>query len=534
MNKGTLAEVDQIYGHQDLPWVVQAWKGEDTGVDPLGLRQINLNMMDRLIPGINNVTRHVRVYTLMTWAWWQAGRVLSNNSERGIWSRDMREFVERVDAIFSWSQFLRDPKATLPGRTVLPRELNSQTDKVAYDFAKKGWDTFRKSRRNSTDLLGALQYGPSIRGVDGLRWLEARDGVFVPTKDVMPAIEAFNAMVARHLPRCLKEPRWTILTHKELKTVGQAWHYQTPTEQERKVFKERFYGNPELGQKEVQLGRRRSTLSLMVEVLKSARAPCSVEDVRARMFGVGAPPSRDPAVERARKGWRVLQIRQLQRLAIEALYIAIEARLKADGSAATADIVGVLQDALADADIGSKGTTDEMLADGLAAWVANPEQAVFDLMKELEETQRSDPTAVPPLSIAAIACAHLLATNALKDEDSAEFMRDFDREADRLPLGVMLQRLTELGKRPATEALSEFVEAWVFGQHLRWSLVRSGDGQQRLRVALDEGGWTLLRADQSAVFRATPDRLLSALRLCADTGLITTVGPDVWVVTSKS
>ena len=86
-------------------------------------------------------------------------------------------------------------------------------------------------------------------------------------------------------------------------------------------------------------------------------------------------------------------------------------------------------------------------------------------------------------------------------------------------------RIADLRDRPAREMLTEMVEAWVFGQHLRCSVMRGGDGKQRLRVGLDEGGWKLLRRDTSATFGPTPDRLQSALRHSADCGLIDIATP---------
>ena len=32
------------------------------GVDPLGLRQINFDLMDQVLPGLNNVARHIRPF----------------------------------------------------------------------------------------------------------------------------------------------------------------------------------------------------------------------------------------------------------------------------------------------------------------------------------------------------------------------------------------------------------------------------------------------------------------------------------------
>lgn len=536
MAKRTLAEVDELYGGPDLPWVVEPWKNEPTGVDPLGLRQTNLDMMDRLLPGINNVTRHIRIYTLMTWAWWKARQVLSDGGEHSFWSKEMVDYVERVDAIFSWSQFLMKPDASLPGSTVLPRKLDQQNDVVAYDFGAPAWDELRASRRNSTDLLGAIQYGPSIRGVGGLRWLEAREGVFAPTQEVMDAVRKFDALVAPHLPKCLLDPRHKTISYDEVKAIAHVWHYREPTSVEQEAFAERFFGNQALEKEETGLARRRATLRLMMEALSSAGAPCSVETVRARMFGVDALPSSDASVERARRRWRVLQLRQLQRLAIEALYIVVEAKLEA-GSAPTTVLVERIIDDLADAAVDVSADGAAMLATAFASWTAEPDRAVFDLMARLETAQSMEVPAVPRLALAAIQCVDLLARQERSNEDGAAIMKAFEHETDRLPLGLMLERLDELRAMPAVAMIREIIEAWVFGQHLRWSVMRGGDGKQRLRVGLDEGGWTLLRRDLSATFGATPDRLRSALRLSAGCGLIAVSGrpeDELWTAAASA
>lgn len=529
----TLGDVDAMYGTSDLPWVIDEWTPEPTGVDPLGLRQVNLDMMDRLLPGINNVTRHVRVYTLMTWAWWKAGQILSGDGAHGVWSQDMRDYVERVDAIFSWSQFRMRADSALPGSTVLPGKLEPPGSPFAYDFATPEWDKLRKSRRNSTDLLGAIQYGPSIRGAGGLGWLQAVEGVFQPTDDVMSAVEAFDAVVAPHLPKCLLDPTHTLLTFEELDAIAPIWDHRAPDETEREVFAERFFGNQEGERRDNNLAKRRGTLRLMLDALATAGKPCSLDTVRARMFGVDAPEIADPALRLPRHRWRVLQIRQLQRLAIEATYIAVEARLKSQ-SAGTTEIVAFLIEDLNAAGVSTEGSAANMLEEAFAGWADDPERAVFNLMDALVDAQAGDTAAIPKLALASVRCVEILARAEDSDEHGVSVMKEFEREPDRLPLGLMLARLTDVRDRPAREMLTEIVEAWVFGQHLRWSVMRGGDGKQRLRVGLDEGGWKLLRGDMSATFGPTPDRLRSALRLCADCGLIaeTAPGEELWTAIS--
>ncbi len=447
MEERALANVDQDYATADGPLVVQAWKADDTGVDPLGLRQVNLDMMDALLPGINNVTRHVRVYTLMTWAWWKAGQLISGGGQHGASLNRMRDYVDRVDAVFSWSQFDLVPTATLPGSTVLPQNLN-RSGPIAYDFSQPDWEKLRKSRRNSTDLLAAIQYGPSIRGAGGLHWLVESEGAFAPSTEVLPAVEAFDAAVAPHLPLCLRDPASTTLALDELAQIGPVWDHRNPLAAERTAFINQFSGAYEPNNRNTRQASRRATLNLMMHALTGAGASSTVEKVRARMFGIEADVLPDGPLLKARHAWRVLQLRQLQRLAIEALYLSIETRLRAE-SLPIAGILEFLADSLEVDGIDVEASTDAMLDQAFAPWVADPNGAVFQLMAELEQRQRSDPATIPRFSLAALRCVHLLAGAERDHQTGADFLRAFEREADRLPLGLFINRMDALGPRPA-------------------------------------------------------------------------------------
>ena len=52
------------------------------GVDPLGLRQINFDLMDQVIPGLNNVARHIRPFVGR-----DMGVASRTTTRRGTWCR---------------------------------------------------------------------------------------------------------------------------------------------------------------------------------------------------------------------------------------------------------------------------------------------------------------------------------------------------------------------------------------------------------------------------------------------------------------
>jgi hypothetical protein len=68
--------------------------------------------------------------------------------------------------------------------------------------------------------------------------------------------------------------------------------------------------------------------------------------------------------------------------------------------------------------------------------------------------------------------------------------------------------------------MTHVLDSWVIGQHVFWSVNRGmGDARAgrrmilRLRIALEEGGWTLTPGSAMPIPNATPDRLETALSL---------------------
>lgn len=129
------------------------------GVDPLGLRQINFDLMDQVLPGLNNVARHIRPYVVVAWAWRRAAHIAEKSGDGRVKVDRLRDFVDRIEVIYAWSQFLRNPNADLPGRDVLASLL--KIDK--YVFGGDSWKKRRDTRENSTSFMAAINYGPALK-----------------------------------------------------------------------------------------------------------------------------------------------------------------------------------------------------------------------------------------------------------------------------------------------------------------------------------------------------------------------------------
>jgi hypothetical protein len=128
-------------------------------VDPLGLRQINFDLMDQVLPGLNNVARHIRPFVVVTWAWRRARQLAEARSVDEVSGDYLRDFVDRIEVIYAWSQFLRNSDADLPGRQVLAPLVRS----YRWIFGGNAWRERREGRRYSTAFTAPITYGPALK-----------------------------------------------------------------------------------------------------------------------------------------------------------------------------------------------------------------------------------------------------------------------------------------------------------------------------------------------------------------------------------
>jgi hypothetical protein len=98
--------------------------------------------------------------------------------------------------------------------------------------------------------------------------------------------------------------------------------------------------------------------------------------------------------------------------------------------------------------------------------------------------------------------------------------------AERLPLWRAKAEFEALLTDHPRAWVSHVIEVWVLAQHLYWSVGRAladarGGGKTllRLRVTIEEGGWTLLPgASAGSIPEATPDRLATVMSLLDEAG----------------
>ncbi|AJD44183.1 hypothetical protein RGR602_PC00136 (plasmid) [Rhizobium gallicum bv. gallicum R602sp] len=509
---------------------------KDGGVDPLGLRQINLDLMDRAIPGINNTTVFIRPYAFMAWAWWKTNDLLSNGGKKDIDSAAAKDFVMRLEVIYAWSHMLAGGR-DLPGMAVL-RSCMPMDGGAPFTFKGANWETVKKKRQASTSIMDAIQYGPSIKA---LGYLEQTSviGVFRPTEQVMPAVRAIDAIVSRSAIRHMVEPGVVTFRPEEVESLNDALPPSEPSNEERDVFRRLFEPGRETGR--TDFTRRNDTLALVLEAINATPDGLTVPELRTVLASGVLPGGR--ALVRAGSNdtgllatWLLmssLQVRQLQRLALESMLVWIEVMIRTNGGSASTDaLVAMALRQAEDFDKDLAGPTVGDLLTTLAqrcedrGWpsaAATGETNFVALSNRLSLAQRGGPGSyetIPGLVLSALGYVQAMYA-ALKQEGADDGrLGELGGRSDRFPISLQHRRLLSLTEATVETLWRELIETWVIGQHVRWSVARNGDGTQRLRLALGDSGWLSVHKRLSGPFGPTPDRLLSALSLAAQCSMI--------------
>jgi hypothetical protein len=497
MASPTLIELADNAMAAEEPACTSPYIPKNGGVDPLGLRQINFDLMDMVLPGLNNIASHIRPFTVVAWAWRRAAVRAQELGKISVNLSDLEDFVDRIEVIYAWSQFLRNPNAELPGRDVLASLVNGPD----YVFGGEFWRRRREIRENSTALSAPINYGPTLKA---LGWLEAdpaHTGAMRATPLVLPALAALEEQIAD----LLSHPAFSNfgevrVTTAEAKQWAASWALDQPTSAERKAMAESLIG-------ETAQARRRQGVKLIASVVDHLGQGVDVRSVRRTMCGAPTGFVPGAVVQQAAEAWRTLQVRQAFRLSLEALlYWALQ----------QLDHGPMMTPALVEAFLNASGdvpTTREWLVDsqmdsaGPADWLERLENSL---------TSPVDPNDLPRTIRSTLAAS-------LREAPA----NPGTQREDRLPLARAAQQARAWSDLPPTAFMAHVFDSWIFGQHVYWSVGRGladarshGKTILRLKVVLEEDGWTMAPGATANAPRATPDRLETALSLMREADLI--------------
>ncbi|SRR5579871_317673 len=497
MARSTLAELTARATAATEPGFTAASTPRLGGVDPLGMRQINFDLMDQVFPGLNNVARHIRPFVLATWAWRRANQIAQKQGKREIPVDQMSDFVDRIDVIFAWSQFMSDPATDLPGSRVLANILRADQ----WTFGGSAWRQRRKERRFSTALTAPINYGPALRMLGWVQPHSEHREVLIPTPAAASALDAFEAKIKDRLNHAAFSQFGSVtVTAKEVGRWSEAWALASPTRPEKTAMKEMLFGP------NAPLSRQRAG-----ELLLAAAKRFSTKDTAVLRAAMAGRPSRfEPPTDliEIRDTWRVVQMRQLFRLSLEAL-LCWALTIVSESSKTTEALIALFLDCV------------PVRARTVREWLASlrPRNVgPTEVIDEISEALASSPDEVPRAVLRGIALS--LAEAPEKDSPG--------ERPDRLPLSRARREAAARGAASPREFVRHLIESWVLAQHVYWSVGRGladaraqGKTLLRLKIVLDEGGWSVAPGvSPGPPPLPTPDRLKTVVSLADECGLL--------------
>lgn len=498
MKSDVLIELERLSRRASDCSVVTAAETKTGGVDPLGLRQINFDLMNEVFPGLNNVARHIRPFTVVAWAW-RRTIALARERKAKLPVSQHEDFVARIEVAFAWSMLRRYEAASidLPGKQ---RIAELWGDEKVIRFGDEHWTEFVKARRNSTALTAAINYGPGLRAFKILIDDANQPGVRIPGQGMAKLLEAFDERMAPILQHKLFQGWDTCsLTRATAEKWADVWDMHALLPEECEAMRERLIGD-------VASKSRRGGFRLLARICENAEEgdeELDQDTLRPLMCTFATDDLNDEMVL-----WHRVQVRQAFRLALEALFEWIVCEV-GGGTLTTEALARRLLDEI--------GEDDGSTAIKWFSELIDEDVTAVSAMEELQSCLQAR------LGVGSAALT-ALAVSILAPAD----LHDRSDRRERLPIAMAAADIKRLGDGTPARFLSHVIESWIIAQHTYWSVGRGladarGGGKRilRLRLVLEASGWRVTRGQGSrGVPRPTPDRLRTALSLALESGIV--------------
>lgn len=501
----------------ESPFLTERIGTRGGGIDFLGLRQVNLNMLqEELIPGLNNVTADMGTFCLGAWIPWKFEQICK--SERDFVLSNYTVFREAIEAAMAYAMGRDSPSEQKFGPTRRRMGVTKQVHlpgPLTFDAAK---------REDTTSLYSAPLYGPSLRYLGLLKRNDARaedgtsTGIPLAAKDdgTNQLMEYVDKSL-NHSPH-LKEvvqlsvPRMKPDAVHDLGLNGlNPTYYRRAPKYIKQAFAEKLFSDDEYGQ------RRWLTAALICETVREqgplerialhlqeqgwvGRDPNPYYGAMLRIWHTGllGPGRRlklSVELEAQRKRWAAFQARQIQRTVLETFLCCFETAIN-DGCRKIEDVVKYWQansssefkSALAQPlwklcihEIGEvyRGL-DFSVASELWNDKVHPSHPSFDDFDGQEESYDL------PNALTVIARWWVRLHNWKRNEVLKSLACSGDR--DRISIAFFCRWLESRMDTPLASVLMQLWSDLVFAQHIRFAIMRFDGEVQRLRFIVGDEG----------------------------------------------
>lgn len=506
------------------PFLTSPLEQETSGVDFLGLRQANLDMMDICLPGINNYTRYVRIFSVISWTYWMFHKQAEYLRIQEPSENQLRQFKEKVEILFNWGH-KELGLSGIPGITSEPQSLKGEVE--------LSFDSWKRSTAN-TSLMAAPTYGPASKTNSGLGFIENVNRSFFRTcgNGINLAESLNNRLEGLNGYADLVSFQKFSGTEELANELLIAWDVRTPSQEEKNAFKDSFYDVDSIGEKG-KIAQRSLTVYWIKEILRTSKKPLAINEIRKAMAyryidQVGFIPL-EGHTDKAWLLWFILQVRQAQRLGFEAMLAWLESRLfhseerSIDEMLETAgkifsshtDILPVYES------VGHLIDELENHFNSLEEYIdlSNKDRkyCIFELIDDLLKSLKKNSDGILPISLKMLLLVASL--TRLITESGMNFRQLNFGGRDRVSLRFWLEIVEKWKSRSSSDFLRYIFENFILSQHFGVAASRFDGNRQRLRITIEEEGLSLMVSKQLEPFIGD-DRLEMALLLLADCGEI--------------
>ena len=487
------------------PFLTQAFADDGGGIDFLGLRLVNFDMLaGALLPGVNNATRDIGIFGLGAWIPWKFQRICKVQPKK--FTQDnydrFRQAVEMVMADGVKDGSKATAKFGAPNRRIGVDQTLSFPTVLKFDKNK----TEKKTKRTeSTSIFAAALYGPALRYLNFVGYATAKDGhatwIHVPSSnsETQQICEYIESQIGDH-PLLTQFGRFDfkVQTQKELGSLQlQGLHpsaFRTAPQNVKRSLVRQLVRTSADGAP----NGRMITTRLILETLDQIGCADSEKLRRVWFTGIvekGAPLElADADLERQRASWAIFEGRQFQRYILETFLRVFELAVKNGCSSINAVVesnlswLGDAPVSLADAVRRECQTVRAPMHIEAASnwWNLN----ISGKSKHYDWIEMAAGEAADECPRALRMLVRWILRTKVWLTRFADHQELSSGSESRISISWFHRWLDEQMDRPLSEFLHELYADLIFTQHLRVALSRLDPGapKQRLRFMLGDCG----------------------------------------------
>jgi hypothetical protein len=508
----------------DGPFFIPSYTSPQGGVDFLGLRQVNLDFMSSCLPGINNVTRYIRPFSVISWMYWKIYDIMNQNKIDIIKNVEINNFCEKVETLFTWGHIINNTGG-IPG-------LDSKPPKSIKGKVPLLFSDWKRTKKN-TSLMAAVQYGPASKTNSGLSFVRPMENNIFKT-----CSEGVNLAVALD-QKLKKTSAYSIInnlntiegTVNDASELYSSWSIEKPTKEEKAAFLKNFFDKNSIGDNSL-IGHRSATIELLQEVLRNNKKVLEIQALRIKMAYLlnskGDFIELKEQLKFAQKRWLILQIRQSQRLALEGLFawvenVVLKYSINDFDQISNRAVESLMSDPffykcekVSDI-IKNQFRNFKSIEDLICASQTNDDLCIFELMYNLEVSLKDYSDMIASLAFKNILLCYFYC-ELLKPEKNIYDLLTHGGSG-RISLAYLNQTINNINSMTIKGFINFILEYFVLSQHFAVASGRYDGNTQRLRLAIEDDGFRCLN-EKPWKPNITSDRLYAAISLLNDCDVI--------------